>query len=146
MSRYFNEGFDAMGGEALEHAKRPPKYLRKVKTKSGKTRYVYKTGPRSKVIKDGYLEYEASIEDEPANSDDRKFLNWLKRRNEAAKARDKEISRTDKKHNRVGDSVASQVRQIDKGLAAWNKEAMRQQVETTALTIKDAKKKKKKKK
>jgi hypothetical protein len=42
MSRYFNEGFDAMGGDALEHANKPHKYIKKVKTKSGKTRYVYK--------------------------------------------------------------------------------------------------------
>lgn len=42
MSRYFNEGFDAMGGEALEHAEKSHKYIQKVKTKSGKTRYIYK--------------------------------------------------------------------------------------------------------
>lgn len=43
MSRYFNEGFDAMGGEALEHANKPHKYIERVRTKSGKWRYIYKT-------------------------------------------------------------------------------------------------------
>jgi hypothetical protein len=42
MSRYFNEGFDAMGGEALEHANKPHKYIDRVRTKSGKWRYIYK--------------------------------------------------------------------------------------------------------
>jgi hypothetical protein len=38
MSRYFND-FGAMHGESLEH--KAYKYIKKVKTKSGKTRYVY---------------------------------------------------------------------------------------------------------
>lgn len=38
MSRYFND-FGAMHGESLEH--KAYKYVKKVKTKSGKTRYVY---------------------------------------------------------------------------------------------------------
>lgn len=38
MSRYFND-FGAMHGESLEH--KAYKYVKKVKTKNGKTRYVY---------------------------------------------------------------------------------------------------------
>jgi hypothetical protein len=44
MSRYFNDGFDAMGGDALEHGfgEQAHKYIDKVKTKTGKWRYIYK--------------------------------------------------------------------------------------------------------
>jgi hypothetical protein len=43
MSRYFND-FDAMSGESLEHGfgEKAHKYIDKVKTKSGKWRYIYK--------------------------------------------------------------------------------------------------------
>ena len=43
MSRYFND-FGAMGGESLEHGfgERAHKYIDKVRTKSGKWRYIYK--------------------------------------------------------------------------------------------------------
>lgn len=43
MSRYSND-FDAMDGESLEHGfgEKAHKYIDKVKTKSGKWRYIYK--------------------------------------------------------------------------------------------------------
>jgi hypothetical protein len=43
MSRYFND-FGAMSGESLEHGfgEKAHKYIDKVKTKSGKWRYIYK--------------------------------------------------------------------------------------------------------
>lgn len=50
MSRYFNDGFDAMGGDSLEHGfgERAHKYIDRIRTKSGKWRYIYKQAKKAK--------------------------------------------------------------------------------------------------
>ena len=123
MSRYFNEGFDAMGGKALEHGTKSYKYIKKVKTKNGTTRYIYAPSNESKRKAKFYGAY---------NKEGEKIDKQLK----GVKA---------SPMSRVSTLLDANLRQINKGLAASNAEAMRQNMEATANIAKNAKKKKKEK-